>query len=1258
MKQKKSKSFKNLDNFAKFLGELYVSQSQIIDTKFMTDFLNFLNEKSQFIILTSTLKVCGYFYELKNRSHFKNLMKSIAFRPIVEDEITKISENFDNKSDIFASRLFKPSKNAEISGNLNQILTGIAENKNVDFDYEINKISNINTRILVDVIAEVLQKPDANVIEVAKFLKTLYDLSSKITNFIHILKENLRSRILDMSANDSKKMRILGKLTAELRNLSVTNDETQKLWLEKIETFDLDNNLEVIEVYIDVVKAMLIDIQTFQLEKLQDIHKYLENTFKTLESSTSATAIRIKSKITKTFFERNILKTITPSTSELLFKIRFKHKIEGLPNKMPEKNPNILDVRDFGIIFCIAAVSNHHFTANFARSIKILKAGPNGEIFIQSFRTELSSNLFPSIFNHDFFESDEANGTFELIFQLFKEEFLTELEIISFLEILLKVENFNSYKDCAAGFIVDLQLFIVRQTRRNHKKFSEKLKSCVENAQKKLKILNGKVMKGKKFTSSKLTQNAADCKPQSIKNQLISPKNQQQATDPPDESLHVFFPKTQKIQTPWSNVCHLLKNIELDSEDIEKDTLLYDQLYPEEQLDQKQQAVKGSRRQIVKLNFADLIQQSFLSNADKKAKQSAKIFPELTTVQSKSKTDTKIQEFCQQILSSMTASSTEFRKHGITIYSWKNDDSSIKSQEKELIGLLSKQFQINHKQLLAEVFKELTNEYDVLRKGQRAKEKANQFSSSKNSFILTFRAVALFLLKSQIYNILDSMLNHIRDGNKIALELFLDITENIEYIIEESNKERDSFVLTCIDVLEYAASFRKIDEVTLGRVKKMTQFLKNLNIQYKVIPSQMVYTKPESNAFVNSLFKKPGQKSKKSKLKHQIIDTSENSSQMSVMTSQFTEKSSSSTGKSSQLCKKSSEQKSQLIQNSSKQSSQAIKKSKRQLSQVHGKPNVLLSQVIKNLNEKSSQVAEKSNGHSSQVDDETNGQSCQVSGNSNKQSGQHDEKLFFDQQIVIEDPPASLKDDDQVKFYLNQLQKSNTYQMVSKIYPFLNKNLQKLKFLDFLIQLAISNEKNIEPVIDLFQSIYGKKTSRKDKRLITAEVFKEFISLCRNGVNLEEKVNNFEKFTNAFESNFQGPFWYQFWGKLFDLIKQDYPYSLNVLVLSMHAKIDMFHKVREFKKLMKNILDLLMQKSILEQDENLKEKMNRIKITLELATVEIKNKNLKKIFNNCQVSTSNEVNDSKIRQLENVNPNWIALQKQIKYRPNENQNYP
>ncbi|CAG9811239.1 unnamed protein product [Chironomus riparius] len=1076
-------------NLGKLLGELYVSENEIVKIGFMANYLNYLKENGEFITLTTTLKLCGHEFKNKVPKQYEKLMNSFIFAEIIEDEITKMIENLDDESLLYQSRLFKPAESANKFLNLKTVFNGILKNQDVSFSYELNQMLHINTKGLINMIISSLQKPDANVIEVAKLLKSLFDFTFKIEKFTKRLKTQLNSKITDLSEADNlQDMKTLGMLIAELKNLHVIDDDSQELWLEEVKTFESDDIFEVMEVYIDVIKAMIITIQIQDYEKLQEVHQYLKVTSKSLESSNTEVAIRIKSKIVP-ILQNIVLKSVTPSTSELLFKIRLGHKIQGLPKDMPESNQNILDVQDFAKIFCLNAISSHHFTANFTYAIKFLTTGPKGEVFIQSVRDALSSNLIPNVF---FFESDEVIGTFELIVHLFKEYTLSESEIDLFLKNILKHQNLGMFKDCTRIFIEDLQQLVADETWRIARRFSHSLRYSIKEVLKKLRKLD--VAERKANNSGVLQKRASNVEAAG-----------NESKDVADLSKKVKNMKIKKVEEVNNAEGQLVAKSNFKIRILPKREDL--ESVPEGSLEDLEQNGGASIVNAeIKLNLEDLVQQLIQTyKTDKQSIKSSKHKLKSSSVDSTDQESPDILKLYNLILPIITLSTSRFKKCAITIYKWTIEDSSLKQQVKELIELLAKELQANHKQLLMDVAKDLTDECAIIRKAQSARKpkRIEEMSQQRSSFILTSRAVVPFFEKHQIYDILLCMLSYIRDGNRIAFEMFLDIIEGMENVFEDDCKERDDFVTSCIAVLEYAANFKNVDEEMIRKAIKMTKFLKSLNINQDALEGQVLYTGQDSNNVVSNLMKKPKKRTKNPKM----------SGQSSVNSSQ----SGQSSGTSSQVA----------ITNSS----------------------------------------------------------------------------------IVADPPVNFSADAKIMFYISQLQSSNVEQIASKVSPFLVKNFSNQRFLEVLLQQGISDQKHINPVIDLFNLLSKTISFKKSLVQITAEISSKFLNLCIDCENQEQKMMNLTKFTVAFEPNIQNSFWYQLWQQLAEFIKQNYPNALKLLVLLMTEKIDMLCNIKEHKKLIRQIVVLFKNKLAVEQDEKLIEKMKILIKTIENGMEASKNNN-------------------------------------------------
>jgi hypothetical protein len=359
---------------------------------------------------------------------------------------------------------------------------------------------HINTRGLVAFLSDTILRKDSNVIEIAKFLKSFNDFSYKIGHFIHGLKNNFELRILDMSADKLQEMRTIGKLIAELKNLAVTNNDSKNLWLEKVKTLDPVENFEVMEVYIDVLKPMLVDIQVYEFNKLKEIHKYIleiNNSLEQLLDTEDKT--RIKAKVDQ-ILENIVIKQIDPVASDILFKAKYGYKVDGLSIDMPEKSPKIFDVQDFAKIFYKNAISNHLFTQNYANSIPALKTGPRGTAFIHALKDTLPSNLIQNLFTPEFCESDEALGTFDFIVQLFYEDIVLESVIIAILNNILDLKNLEYYKNYASRFLENLQS--ISHGTSNNKRFSPNLRSCIAKVQNKLKKLDVENVKVKNLVEN------------------------------------------------------------------------------------------------------------------------------------------------------------------------------------------------------------------------------------------------------------------------------------------------------------------------------------------------------------------------------------------------------------------------------------------------------------------------------------------------------------------------------------------------------------------------------------------------------------------------------------------------------------------------------------------------------------------------------------------------------------------------------------
>ncbi|KAL7013522.1 hypothetical protein ACKWTF_015441 [Chironomus riparius] len=1287
-------------NLGKLLGELYVSEKPIITAEFMTSFLTFLTDNGDITTIASTLKLCGYFYKSKNQNHFDNFMESInVFRSIIEDEFVDLSENYENKEQICKSRLFMPADSVKKLSSLEMVITNVSENKSVSYNYELTGILHMNYKRLIKLVINSLKKPDANVIELAKFLKSLHDFTYKIGNFVKRLKVNLELRVLDMSTDNLQEIKILGMFIAELKNLNVTSNESQKLWLEKAKSLDPIENFEVMEIYVDVVKAMLVNIQIHEYEKVEKIQKFLLDFNKSLESTDNEVTIRIKSKIAQ-ILQNIVIKKVDSSTSDLLFKIRHGQRTEGLPKEMPESDPNELDVQDFAKIFYINAISNHLFTVNFTNSLKFLKTGSKGEKFIQNLRDMLSSNLFPNIYSPDFCESDEAQGTFELILQLFKEGVLMDLEIISFLQVIYELENLKKYKDYASKFADDLYLLVVRGTRRNARKFSHNLTKYIERVQQKLKELDVedvevedpfKNVEGQddeeENAELKLKEDECD-KEESSDDQVMdiaSTKVQecektpeticdiehldpepiaiQEITDKsPEDNLkeqnlesksskvdnkidtlscmataaletqnHSTAATAQLASSSWQEICNLLKQDQEKDNSLSLILLDQDQHQPagrmpensisdeiaenssqsskivnlltqiEEKLATFGEDSKEQVPQFQELNLNDKPAQK--PNLSIESQHSAQINPNVAqriqnvaqTNQNSSQDASNLYQFpsihsanfnipglaesYNEILPVITTNTSHLRRHSIAIYSWSIEDQKLKPQVKELTALLLTELRKHHKQLLKDMTKELIDELDIIRRAQGvSNHDSKKFSQQRNDFILTCKAVFPLLESRHIYDILDCMLIHINDGNRIVVELFLDVTEGIEDVFSVDCKARNKFLTFCIQVLEYAVKFRNADPRT-SKMLKYFKTLKNKPERSQSIESSSTQRLSNSQLSVNYVSPWPDKPRRRYRGYRRPRESSQSTqkSGLSRASSQATDRSSQSVQSSRQSRQKvkSSGQSSQNVQPSAKSSQSSAKFKVKSECSAKFKVKSESSAKFKVKSESSVKFKVKSE---SSVKCTTR---CIRSSNW---------KVKFSSR----DPPASLKTDAKVMFYINQLQSANVEILTPKISSILAKDFSKNRFMEILLQKGISDEKFINPAIDLFVHLFEDNGIKPAKIALADEIGNEFINLCEDGGKLEQKMMNLVKFTLAFDPFLKGSFLFELWSQLLEFVEQDCPNSLKALLLLMENSFEILYDSRDRTRFLRYVVIVFKRKLGVIKDKSLRDKMNKI----------------------------------------------------------------
>ncbi|CAG9811238.1 unnamed protein product [Chironomus riparius] len=1295
-------------NLGKLLGELYVSEKPIITAEFMTSFLTFLTDNGDITTIASTLKLCGYFYKSKNQKHFDNFMESInVFRSIIEDEFIDLSENYENKEQICKSRLFMPADSVKKLSSLEMVITNVSENKSVSYNYELTGILHMNYKRLIKLVINSLKTPDANVIELAKFLKSLHDFTYKIGNFVKRLKVNLELRVLDMSTDNLQEMKILGMFIAELKNLNVTSNESQKLWLEKAKSLDPVENFEVMEIYVDVVKAMLVNIQIHEYEKIEKIQKFLLDFNKSLESTDNEVTIRIKSKIAQ-ILQNIVIKKVDSATVDLLFKIRHGQRIEGLPKDMPESDPNQLDVQDFAKIFYINAISNHLFTVNFTNSLKFLKTGSKGEKFIQNLRDMLSSNLFPNIYSPDFCESDEAQGTFELILQLFKEGVLMDLEIISFLQVIYELENLQKYKDYASKFTDDLYLLVVRGTRRNARKFSHNLTKYIERVQQKLKELDVedvevedpfKNVEGQddeeENAELKLKEDECD-KEESSDDQVMdiaSTKVQecektpeticdiehldpepiaiQEITDKsPEDNLkeqnlesksskvdnkidtlscmataaletqnHSTATTAQSASSSWQEICNLLKQdqekdnslslILLDQEQHQPAWSMLENSISDEIAEELSQSSKivnlltqieeklatfseDSKEQVPQFQELNLNEKAAPNpNLSVENQHSAQINPNVTQTSQNSSQDASnlyqfqsihsanfnipgLAESYNEILPVITTNTSHLRRHSIVIYGWSIEDQTLKPQVKELTVLLSTELRKHHKQLLKDVTNELMDELDIIRRAQGvSNHDGKKFSQQRNDFILTCRAVFPLLESRHIYDILDCMLIHINDGNRIVVELFLDVTEGIEDVFSVDCKARNKFLTFCTQVLEYAVKFRNADPRT-SKMLKYFKTLKNKPERSQSIESSSTQRLSNSQLSINYVSPWPDKPRRRYRGYRRPRESSQSTQKfgLSRASSQATDRSSQSVQSSRQSRQKvkSSGQSSQNTQTSAKsrQSLQPSSKSSQSL-----QPSSKSSQSLQ-PREKSSQSLQPSAKSSQSLQPSSKSSQNVQSSVSQGVSGQVTGKSNSIPSNVIQDPPASLKTDAKVMFYINQLQSTNVEKLTPKISSILAKDFSKNRFMEILLQKGISDEKFINPAIDLFVHLFEENGIKPAKIALADEIGNEFINLCEDGGKLEQKMMNLVKFTLAFDPFLKGSFLFELWSQLLEFVEQDCPNSLKALLLLMENSFEILYDSRDRTRFLRYVVIVFKRKLGVIKDKSLRDKMNKI----------------------------------------------------------------
>lgn len=457
--EKEIKIFKNNDgkstisiiNLAKFIGEISIHMG-LVPTELLTSWLKLLSEMGETIALTTTLKVNGWFYKLRQPKKFEKFHKTLGiFASEVDEEVAKVSEVFKNIEDLDSeditkykkSRHFQPAVGARIIEDLELFLSEISKDKNVGYNFQKlfdhKNFYSFNAR---KPFLRELSKPSANVIKLAQFLKTFFTISSNVATFIRELKGELDNKTAQMPVDHPQEMICIGKFISELRNLTVTDKLPQDKWTCMIESLQPSKDNKILEIHLEVLKVMMFNLYMYDGDKHRKFVDYIQS----IDISDQNCTPKIKSKVLQ--ISQNLIhKTLSKASKSLLFRIKSGYRLDSLPYDIPDTSPIDFDLNDFVKLFFVNATMNRYFMDNFLKSMKILTRGSRGQAF-DNLLYSLAMDRYKNMLNPDYFDEDDAIATLQFVLLFYPQNFFGQHSFTTFFENILTFEEFEAHKNC------------------------------------------------------------------------------------------------------------------------------------------------------------------------------------------------------------------------------------------------------------------------------------------------------------------------------------------------------------------------------------------------------------------------------------------------------------------------------------------------------------------------------------------------------------------------------------------------------------------------------------------------------------------------------------------------------------------------------------------------------------------------------------------------------------------------------------------
>lgn len=449
MRKNEGKGTIELLNFAKFIGESYFYELELIPSKTLTNWLSLLTELGETDLIFTTLMLCGGLYKARDRENFDKFFEPLGdLRAVVKNEMKRVCEQFDiNHMDTYIkyqeSRRYQPTDSAKMIANFSLFLSEFSRDTTVNFDflslYEFKYFDTINaTKSVIREIAN----PAANAIKVAEFFKSFFEFSVKLGKFIVELKAALQTKIAEMPIDRPDEMIRVGKLIGELRNLTIIEKYPQDKWLDMIESLKPFKNIKIMEIHLEVLKVMMYNLYIHEEDKYMT---YLKS-IKVIDTSDSKYPQKIKSKVLQ-IIHNSIPKKFDKSAKFSFIRMKSGSRFDGIPKDIPESSSTDFDIHDFVKFYFLSATNNPYCIENYLKSRKFLSFGQQGWRFGVIFNKFILER-FGAITDPVYFDEHEAATILKFILQSNSMSIFTENSIATFLQNIIEFEDFDRHREC------------------------------------------------------------------------------------------------------------------------------------------------------------------------------------------------------------------------------------------------------------------------------------------------------------------------------------------------------------------------------------------------------------------------------------------------------------------------------------------------------------------------------------------------------------------------------------------------------------------------------------------------------------------------------------------------------------------------------------------------------------------------------------------------------------------------------------------